>query len=293
MYPAAFDYFAPQNLKEAVELADRYGEDAKFLAGGQSLAPLLKLRLVRPKYLIDLNHLPGLNHIKEEDGFIRCGAMSRHIQFEESELFNRRIPLVSEAAAHIADVQVRNRGTIGGALAEADPAGDWGPVVLALNARLKCVGPHGERWLEAKDFFDFAYSTKLQNHELVTEIHFPLPGEGSTGAYLKMERVAGDFAIVSVAVQMRLDEGGVCRQIGIGLGGVDVAPRKPNSVERFMLGNKVDGGVVHEACRLLDGEVDPLSDQRGSAAYKRRVLNVLFKRTVTAALNRTEKIISK
>jgi carbon-monoxide dehydrogenase medium subunit len=243
----------------------------------------MKLRLARPKYLIDLNRVPGLDHVAEKNGRIRCGAMARHIQLEESELVKRGLPLASEAAGHIGDSQVRNRGTIGGGLVEADPAGDWGPVVLALNARMECVGPRGERAIDAKDFFNFAYSTNLEDDELLTAIEFPLPGDGSAGAYSKLERVAGDFAIVSVAVQLARDEESRCRAIGIGLGGVGATPLKPVEVEAFLVGKTLDSRVIQDACDMLESRVDPISDQRGSADYKRRVLKAIFKRTLMRA----------
>jgi carbon-monoxide dehydrogenase medium subunit len=284
MYPSQFEYLAPEDLKQTIELIAQYGPDAKFLAGGQSLVPLMKLRLARPKYLIDLNRVPGLDHVTEENGRIRCGSMVRHVHLEESDLVKRKIPLISEAAGHIGDSQVRNRGTIGGGLVEADPAGDWGPVVLALNARMECVGPRGERSIDAKDFFNFAYSTNLADDELLTAVEFPLPMEGSAGAYSKLERVAGDFAIVSVAVQLAREKDGRCRAIGIGLGGVGATPLKPVDVEAFLVGKTFDPRVVQDACEMLESRVDPISDQRGSDDYKRRVLKVCFKRTLARAL---------
>ncbi|MGH7834246.1 MAG: FAD binding domain-containing protein [Candidatus Binatia bacterium] len=289
MYPSQFEYLAPEDLKQTIELAAQYGPDAKFLAGGQSLVPLMKLRLARPKYLIDLNRLPGLGDVAEKNGRIRCGAMVRHVQLEESELVKRRLPLVSEAAGHIGDSQVRNRGTIGGGLVEADPAGDWGPVVLALNARMECVGPRGERSIDARDFFNFAYTTNLEDDELLTAIEFPLPGDGSAGAYSKLERVAGDFAIVSVAVQLATDEDGRCRAIGIGLGGVGATPLKPAETEAFLVGKTLDSRVIQDACEMLESQVDPISDQRGSADYKRRVVKAVFRRTLMRALGRPER----
>jgi carbon-monoxide dehydrogenase medium subunit len=284
MYPAQFEYSAPESIEQTIELAARHGRDAKFLAGGQSLVPLMKLRLARPKYLIDLNRVPGLGDVTEKNGRLRCGAMVRHVQLEESELVKRKLPLASEAAGHIGDAQVRNRGTIGGGLVEADPAGDWGPVVLALNASLECLGPRGARSIEAKDFFDFAYSANLADDELLTAVEFPLPVEGSAGAYSKLERIAGDFAVASVAVQLTLDQHGRCSAVGIGLGGVGATPLKPVEVEAFLLGKTIDTRVVQDACEMLGPRIDPISDQRGSADYKTRVLKVLFKRTLARAL---------
>jgi carbon-monoxide dehydrogenase medium subunit len=284
MYPVSFEYVAPTTLNEVSEWIGRYGADAKFLAGGQSLVPLMKLRLARPKCLIDLNRISELDYIKEANGQIRCGSMTRHVQFEESDLIKKKIPMIAEAATHIGDCQVRNRGTIGGALVEADPAGDWGPVVLALNAVMRCIGPQGERLLEAREFFDFAYTTHLRDDELLTGIDFPVPPSGSFGTYSKLEKITGDFAIVSVALQMETGRDGRCRQIGIGLGGVGVAPLKPARVESFLLEKQIDQQIIQNASDLLDDEIDPLSDQRGSADYKRRVLKVVFRRTLTAAL---------
>jgi carbon-monoxide dehydrogenase medium subunit len=284
MYPAAFEYVIPKSLEEIPEVFRNYGPNVKFLAGGQSLVPLMKLRLARPSCLIDLNPLAELNYITEGDGEIRCGSMTRHIQFEESQSIAREIPLITQAAGHIGDWQVRSRGTIGGALVEADPAGDWGPVILALNARLRCIGPEGERLIEASDFFDFAYTTKLHDDELLTAVDFPIPEKGTIGSYSKLERITGDFAIVSVALQIGLDNTGRCDGVGIGLGGVGVTPIKPAQIESFLLGKRIDPPTIAEACKMLDEAIDPLSDQRGSAAYKRRVLKPVFSRALNAAL---------
>src|SRR5438093_1746845 len=175
MYPASFEYLGPNRIDEAVQLLERHGEDAKLLAGGQSLVPMMKLRLARPKYLIDINRIPNLSRITEESGYIRCGAMTRHVQIEESPLIREKIPMLCEAAGAIGDAQVRDRGTLGGGLVEADPSGDYGAVVLALNAQMKCVSPRGERVIPAADFFKFAYTTALDSDEILTEIIFPLP----------------------------------------------------------------------------------------------------------------------
>ena len=162
MYPAVFEYLKPSSISEAIALLQQHGEDAKLLAGGQSLVPMMKLRIARPKFLIDIHRISDLNYIREETGQIRCGAMTRHVQIEESELIRNKIPMLCEAAGAIGDAQVRNRGTLGGGLVEADPSGDYGAVVLALNAQMKCISPRGERVIPAADFFTFAYTTALQ-----------------------------------------------------------------------------------------------------------------------------------
>ena len=177
MYPVTFEYLAPAGIDEAIELLRQYGDDAKLLAGGQSLVPMMKLRVARPKYLIDIHRLADLSYIREEAGQIRLGAMTRHVEIEESPLVSERLPILREAASEIGDAQVRNRGTIGGGLVEADPCGDYGPVALALNAQLKCVGPRGERMIPAAEFFTFAYTTVLEPDEILTEIDFPAPAK--------------------------------------------------------------------------------------------------------------------
>src|SRR5712672_3541634 len=169
MYPVSFEYLAPASINEAIELLRRYGDDAKLLAGGQSLVPMMKLRVARPKYLIDIHRLADLNYIREGAGRLRLGAMTRHVQIEESPLIRERLPMLREAASEIGDAQVRNRGTIGGGLVEADPCGDYGAVVLALNARMRCVSPRGERTIAAAEFFTFAYTTTLEPDEILTE----------------------------------------------------------------------------------------------------------------------------
>src|SRR4029453_12386645 len=215
MYPAAFEYLKPSSIGEAIALLKAHGEDAKLLAGGQSLVPMMKLRIARPKVLIDIHRISDLDYIREEAGEIGCGAMTRHVQIEESALIQNKTPVLGEAAAAIGDAQVRNRGTLGGGLVEADPSGDYGPVVLALNAQMKCIGPRGERMIPAAAFFTFAYTTALESDESLSEIIFPISSGNRDGVYLKLERVAGDFAIASAAVQVGLDRSGACNMIGV------------------------------------------------------------------------------
>lgn len=280
MHPVPFEYLEPRSLQEVVELLSKYGESGRILAGGQSLIPLMKLRLARPKYLIGLNRVPGLSYIKEHDGWILIGALTRHAEIEESGIVQEKIPLMQQAARVIGDQQVRNLGTIGGAIVQADPAGDWGPAVLALDARLKCVGPQGEREIEAKDFFPFAYTTALQACEVLTEIAVPVPSVPSLGTYVKLEPVTGDFAIASVAIQMNLDKEGFCRHIGIGLGGVDEKPVKTPSVEALLRNQRLSREVVDTAANKAQKIANPISDLRGSAEYKREVLKVIFRRAL-------------
>ena len=287
MYPTSFEYLAPASVAETVELLTLHGEDAKLLAGGQSLVPMMKLRVARPKYLIDINRIAGLAYIREQNGKLHCGAMTRHVQMEESPLVKEKIPMLAQAASVIGDAQVRNRGTLGGALVEADPSGDWGPAALALNAQLKCVGARGERLIPAADFFSFAYTTALESSEILTEVIFPLPDAGTVGTYTKLERVAGDFAIASAAVQMGVDASGVCISIGIGVTGGAPVPRKALAVEKILSGKKITPEVIDEAARVILEGADPIEDLRGSAAYKKKALGAILKRSLNEALQKS------
>lgn len=286
MYPVAFDYLEPRTLQEAVELLGKWGENARILAGGQSLIPLMKLRIARPRYLIDLNRIPGLSYIREQDGCVHIGALTRHVEIEESSVVREKIPIMQEAVRVLADGQVRNLGTIGGAIAQADPAGDWGPVILALNARIKCLGPKGGREMEAMDFFTFAYTTSLQPDEVVTEIAIPAPSAPGLGTYVKLERVSGDFAIVSVAVQIDMDKDGICRDIGIGLGGADDRPIKAVPVESLLRGQKLSPKAIDIAARRIEEIASPISDLRGSQEYKKEVLKVIFRKALERVIER-------
>jgi aerobic carbon-monoxide dehydrogenase medium subunit len=286
MYPTSFEYVAPKSIGETIELLAQQGEDAKLLAGGQSLVPMMKLRVARPKYLIDINRIADLAYVREQNGKLHCGTMTRHVQMEESPLLKEKIPMLSQAASVIGDAQVRNRGTLGGALVEADPSGDWGPVVLALNAQMKCVGSQGERLISATDFFTFAYTAALESNEILTEIIFPVPNGGAVGTYAKLERVAGDFAIASAAVQMRLDSDGVCRSIGVGVTGGASVPQKAFSVETLLADKKITPEIINEAAHIVQEDADPIEDLRGSAAYKKKALAAILKRALRDAVQK-------
>ena len=288
MYPANFEYLKPAGINEAIALLRQHGEDAKLLAGGQSLVPMMKLRVARPKYLIDIHRIADLNYIRENAGAIHCGAMTRHIQIEESSLIGEKLSMLAEAAGEIGDVQVRNRGTIGGGLAEADPSGDYGAVVLALNAQLKCLSPRGARMIPAAEFFTFAYTTALASDEILTEVVFPAVDQSSAGVYLKLERVAGDFAIASAAVQITLDEDGACAKVGIGVIGAHSVPTKGMAVESLLRGKKVTQKLIDEAGRMIQDGAEPIEDMRGSAAYKKKALGAILRRAIAAAARRAD-----
>ncbi len=288
MYPAPFDYTVAESVDQAIDLLQSSGEGAKLLSGGQSLVPLMKLRLVQPAHVIDIGRIPGLSHVGEDEpaGLLRIGALATHAQVGASSVVREKLPLMAEAAGVIGDAQVRGWGTLGGALAEADPAGDWGPVAQALEGRVQCTGPAGIRVVDAESFFVDAYTTVLADDEVITEVQVPLPRPGSAGAYLKMERRAGDFAVASVAVQLELDGSGRCRKAGVALGAAGLTPIKVTAAEEALDGQDVTADVVDAAAERVLEAANPLADVRGSSDYKRAVCESLFRKAVDIALRR-------
>lgn len=285
MYPPRFDYVAPDSLDGAIAaLADR-GDDARILAGGQSLIPLLKIRFAAPGLLVDLNRVPGLDHIEERDGELRIGALARHNRIAEDERIRAGYPAIAAAAPLIADPLVRNLGTVGGSLAHADPAGDWGSVMLALEASVVARGPEGERTIPVAEFFRGTFTTALRPGEVLTEVRVPKPRGQASGTYLKLERKVGDFATVGVAVQVELD-GGTVRRAGIGLTAVGPQNLKPADAEAALEGAEPGPDVVREAARLAAEAAQPTTDVRGTAEYKREVVRVFVERGLARALDR-------
>lgn len=288
MHPAPFRYHRPASVGEAVSLLCELGEEARLLAGGQSLIPLMKLRLARPRHLVDLNFVAGLSYIRREGNEIRFGPLTRHAEIEASEVA-RRIPLLHDCASGIADVQVRNRGTIGGSLAEADPSGDWGPALLTLATEVRCLGPRGERTIPLTEFFADAYTTTLGPAELVREISVKLPAPAPTtasgGAYLAVKRCAQVYATASVAVQVTLSDKDFCKEAGIALGAVGLTPIKATQAEAALHG-KLGQKTIEAAAEAAMAAAQPQSDMRGSADYKRTLVGTLVKRAIDIALRR-------
>ncbi len=288
MIPPRFEYSSPTSLREAISLL-RDHKDAKVLAGGQSLIPLLKYRLASARYLVDINRIPNLDYVKEEKGAIRIGALTRHVELQTSKLLKSKLPVVSDAADVVADPIVRNVGTIGGAIAHADPAGDWGAVILALGAELIVQGPKGERSVPAEEFFVDTFETTLKPSEILTEIRVPLPAKKSGGAYMKLERKIGDFAIVGVAAQLTLKNGGVCGQAGIGLTAVGPKPMKSRTAEKELVGKVVDEGSIKKAANAAVKDTNPTSDIRATAEYRKAMVEVFTSRALHVALERASK----
>src|SRR5215467_13211411 len=217
MIPPAFEYLRPKTIPEAIAFLQQYGDDAKILSGGQSLIPMMKLRLARPSYLVDINRIEGLSHIKEESGFLKIGGLTREAELEASPVVRAKYPIIIDTVHVIADPQVRNLATVGGNLAHGDPANDHPATMLALGALIVATGPKGERQIPVTDLFTGPLTTALGADEVLTEIRIPLPPARSGGAYRKLERKVGDFATAAVAVQVTLSETGDCAQVGIGL----------------------------------------------------------------------------
>jgi carbon-monoxide dehydrogenase medium subunit len=286
MIPAAFEYHAPTSLGEATALLARLGEDAKVLSGGQSLIPLMKLRLSSPPHVVDINGIPGLAGIREADGFLRIGALTRESDLEESELVRTRYRLLHDTTKVIADPLVRNLATIGGNLAHGDPANDHPATMLALGAEVVATGPRGERRIPIDSFFTGPFATALDPGEILVEIRVPVPAARSGGAYVKMERKVGDFATAAVAAQLTLSAAGTCEQVGIGLTNVGLTPIKATQAENALKGKRPDDATIAQAAKLAAEASQPAEDLRGSVEYKRDLVRVLTTRALRRAVQR-------
>jgi carbon-monoxide dehydrogenase medium subunit len=284
MYPRSFHYHRAASLKEAVTMLGQLGEGAKLLAGGQSLIPLLKLRFANREHLVDLNFIPGTSFIKEEGGALHFGAMSRHAEIEHSGLA-KKIPVLHDCAAGIADVQVRNRGTIGGSLAEADPSGDWANALITLDTTVYCLGPKGTRQIALKDFIKDAYTTALDHDELVTEVAVKIPPRGSGGAYLAFKRTAPVYPSASVAVQLTL-EGDVCKDAAMALGCVGLGAIRATAAEAALRGQSLNDKSIAAAAEAARAAAEPQDDMRGTADYKRQLIAALVKKAIGIAARR-------
>ena len=279
MIPAAFDYVVPRTLPEAVAELVKHGQEAKVLAGGHSLIPLMKLRLSTPSFLVDIGRLDNLTYIREEDGHVAIGALTSHHDIEFSELLKNKLPMLTSAASQIGDPQVRNRGTIGGAAAHADPFGDFPACLLALDAEFKAVGPRGERSIAARDFFVDTFTSSPEPHEILREICIPTPPPGSRGTYLKFSRRSQDWAIVAVAAQVRVT-GHEVTQVAVGLTGMGSRPIRANGVEQALRGKAGHDDELRAAAeRAVDG-TDPQQDLNGSPDYRRHLAQVLTRRAL-------------
>jgi carbon-monoxide dehydrogenase medium subunit len=286
MIPRSFEYFSPRALDDALALLVRLGPEAKILSGGQSLIPMMKLRLASPPYLVDINRIPDLNYVSEDDGHLRIGALARESDLEISPLIRSQYPLLLDTTVVIADPLVRSQATVCGNLAHGDPANDHPATMLALEAAVVVVSARGEREIPVASFFTGLFSTDLQPDEILKEIRVPAPPPMSGGAYLKLERKVGDYATAGVAVQITVDSAGVCQRAGVGLTNVGFTPLKAAKVEAFLKGRQLDEAAIKQASEIAASESQPFDDVRGSADYKRDVVRVLSARALRRALER-------
>jgi carbon-monoxide dehydrogenase medium subunit len=285
VYPAEFEYFAPRTVSEALDLLGRYGEDAKILAGGQSLLPMMKLRIAGPKYLIDINRIEGLDGLRREGDRLVIGALCRHADAAGSVLVREQLPIMTDAARLTADVQVRNRGTLAGSVAHADPAGDWPAALLVLDTHVQIAGRDGTRSVPLPEFIVDAYTTQLGVGEMVVGLSVAIPPQPAGGAYAKFEKRAGDFAVASVGVQIGLD-GDRCRSVAISLGALGPTAMRAHAAEESLQGHSPSADRLGAASQLVREAAQPFADTRGSVDYKRHLAGVVFRRAFAAALDR-------
>ena len=287
MIPGPFNYLVPNSLDEAVALLAEHGDDAKILAGGHSLIPAMRFRLASPEILIDINRIPDLEYIREEDGHLAIGALTREAALEESVLIGEKYPLLADTARVIADPLVRNLATVGGNLAHADPANDHPATMLAYGASVVARGSAGSRSIAIDDFFVGLFENALGSDEILAEIRIPTPPPSSGGAYLKLERKVGDYAVSAVAVQLTL-EGDTVRAARIGLTNVNPVPMRATAAEAELVGKVASAEVLEASGRAAAAECDPSADLRGSVDYKRDLTRVLTKRAIRRAIERAK-----
>jgi aerobic carbon-monoxide dehydrogenase medium subunit len=285
VYAAPFSYHRAASLQEAVKLLQELGSDARVIAGGQSLIPLMKMRMARPAALIDINFIPGLSEIQNSKDELRFGALARHADIEDSSVASA-IPVVHDCAAGIADVQVRNQGTIGGSLAEADPSGDWGTALLALDTTVICFGPGGRHTVPLEAFVKDAYTTILAHDEMVTAVHVKMPPKGSGGAHLAFKRSAPVYPTVSASVQLTLEDHNTCKDARVILGCVGLTAIRAKEAEVALRGKPLSEKNVQAASEAARAAAEPQSDMRGSAEYKHALVVTLVKRAIGIAASR-------
>ena len=281
MIPSKFEYYSPASLGEALALLSQYQDDAKVLAGGQSLISLLKLRLASPKCLVDLGRIGDLSYIREDGNSISIGAMTTYALIAESKLIQEKCPLLRQTALVVGDVQVRNRGTLGGSLGHADPAGDMPAAILALRGNLKAAG-QAERWIKADDFFLGMYSTALAPDEILTEVQVPVLKDRHS-AYLKAARRPSDFAIVGIAVCLKRGKDGTCEDISLGVTGVTDKPYRPRNVEAALQGKNLEPKTIEAAAQGIAEGLDVNGNIHASPEFRAHLAGVYLGRAIQSA----------
>ncbi len=287
MIPAAFDYQVPKTLEEALRLYERHGDEAKILAGGHSLLPLMKLRLAQPRYIIDIGRLRGMDYIREENGKIAIGALTTHTEIAASELLREKCPLLAETADEIGDVQVRNRGTIGGSLAHADPAADYPAAILALDAEMVVANAGGTRTIAAKDFFVDMLTTALRPGEILSQVRVPVLAPRVGTAYAKLHQPASGYAVVGAAARVTM-AGDKIEDVAVGITGLGPKAFRAMAVEKALKGKRASPQLLSEAARRAADGIDPLADIYASAEYRREMAAVFARRALERAIERAQ-----
>ena len=285
MIPAAFDYHRPGTLDEALKLLKQHGDDAKVLSGGMSLLPMLKLRLASFGHLVDINRIPGLDYIKEEKGSLCIGAMTRQAALERSDVIRNKYPILADATPLIADPLVRNRGTVGGNVANGDPGNDQPAIMIALGATYVVRGAK-ERTVAANQFYKGLYETALARDEILTEVRIPAPPPKSGGAYVKLKRKTGDFAVAAAAVQLTLGKNGAVESARIALTNAALTPVEAPDAAKYLVGKTPDDKTIAEAAKMAAAKSQPSADRRGSVEYKKEMARVLTARALKKAVQR-------
>ncbi len=286
MFPAAFEYVRAGELREAFDALNKFGADSRVLAGGQSLIPAMRYRLAQPSALIDINPITSLAYVREESKSLKIGALARHSDIEFSKLIAEKYALIADTAQVVADPIVRNRGTLVGSIAHNDPAGDWCAAAVAARATVVASSPKGNRSISIDDFIVDSFTTALMQGEIVTEVQWPSLGARTSGAYLKIERKVGDFATAAAAVQLSLNDGGACTEVGIGLCAVGPTALRAAQAENLLTGKPLTDENVSAAAEAAAKECDPVADTRGGVDFKRDLIRVLVARALTKARNR-------
>jgi carbon-monoxide dehydrogenase medium subunit len=292
MKPAPFEYYAPDSIEQALDLMSQYAGDAKILAGGQSLVPAMNFRIVQPSVLIDLNQAAELGYIREDENVLRIGAMTRERELEFNPLISRWAPLLVEAAPHIAHPQIRNRGTIGGSIVNADPAAELPVLMVALRARLKAKSVSGERWIDAQDFFLGMFTTALEPEEILVEIELPASPPRTGWSFMEVAPRAGDYALMGVAVLVTLAENGKCEHARLVYLNAGEGPVEAKESEKLLIGELLSDRLIESvASKASEAEINPFGNIHTSPEFQRHLANVLTKKSLKQAAQRAEEIL--
>ncbi|MBT7654435.1 MAG: xanthine dehydrogenase family protein subunit M [Flavobacteriaceae bacterium] len=289
MIPSNFTYHKATSIQDAIALSKTHGEEAKYMSGGHSLLPMMKLRFASPEHIIDISKIDGLSYIKEDGETLKLGALTTQTEMEYSSLIKEKYDIFSDSVKLTADPSVRNLGTIGGNIAHGDAANDQPALMLALRATVIAEGIDGKKSIPIDEFFHGFYMTALDASDVLVEIQIPKAKKGSGGAYHKVERKAGDYATAGVAIHIELDDHGTCQQIGIGLTNVSAVPMRLERGEEILRGQKITEDLIKQVGKIASEDAEPTSDLRGSEAYKRSIVNTITQRMIRLALERAQK----